>query len=384
MLYKEDRKYDSILLLAVMLLVMIGLLMIYSSSEFRAEQNYSDSTLFLKNHLVRVIFGIILMLIASKIDYRRYKVAAPFIFLSIVILLIFVFFGHKVNGSRRALVLFGKDFQPSELMKLGVIFYLAALFGKKWKGSEIPDNRILVHYGIILAVIGLIFLEPDLGTSLVIFLITIIMFFLGGVKLQLITRMMLGLLPIVISGLLIFSYQMKRLSDYVSSVFGNGDMSYQIEQSIMGLANGGLIGTGYGSGTQKLLFLPEPFSDFILASLGEELGFIGILIVFLLLAVILWRGMKIARQASDKYGMLLAAGITFLIVITALLNAGVVVNLIPTTGLPFPFLSYGGSSLLVLMTGIGIMLNISKDSPLTMKRFTRQRARTLNRNSRRN
>ncbi|MBN2416559.1 cell division protein FtsW [bacterium] len=377
MIFTKDIRHDSLLLFAVIALVMIGLFMIYSASSFRADEMYGDDAMFFKQHLFRVVLGFLIMFIVSKIDYRRIRWITPFVFLILAVMLVLVFFGDKVNGSRRALSFFGKDMQPSEFVKLAVILYIASLFSRQWKGSQIPEDRLMVHYFIILAMIGLVFLEPDLGTSLIIFAVTMTMFYLGGVSLKTLGKMLACLIPIVSVGLLIFRYQLDRVQSYLEAVFGSGQMSYQVQQSIMGLAHGGFRGVGYGAGTQKLLFLPEPFSDFILASLGEEMGFIGIAAVFFLLGVILWRGVRIALNAPDRFGMLVAGGVTFLILITALMNAGVAVNLLPVTGLPFPFLSYGGSSLLVLMIGVGIILNISKERPEGLRKFTRSRARTV-------
>lgn len=377
MLFDREIRYDSLLLFAVMALVMIGLFMIYSASSFRGDTIYGDDAMFFKQHLFRVVLGFLMMFIVSKIDYRRIRWITPVLFLMLAAMLVLVFFGDKVNGSRRALSLLGKDIQPSEFVKLAVILYIAALFSRQWKGGQLPEDRLMVHYFIILAMIGLVFLEPDLGTSLVIFMVTMTMFFLAGVSMKTLGKMLFVLIPVVSIGLLMFRYQLHRAQDYIESVFGSGQMSYQVQQSIMGLAHGGFKGVGYAAGTQKLFFLPEPFSDFILASLGEEMGFIGIVAVFFLLAVILWRGVRIALNAPDRFGMLVAGGITFLILITALMNAGVAVNLLPVTGLPFPFLSYGGSSLLVLLVGIGIILNISRERPEGMRKFTQSRARNI-------
>ena len=155
--------------------------------------------------------------------------------------------------------------------------------------------------------------------------------------------------------------------DFVQFILGKADMNYQVRQSVIGLAHGGLTGVGYGEGKQKLSFLPEPFSDFILSSLGEELGFLGLMLVFILVAVILWRGIRIALRAPDEYGYLLAGGITAMIMINAVMNAWVVVNLLPTTGLPFPFLSYGGSSMMIHLAGIGVLLNISGRRTVTAR-----------------
>lgn len=375
MLKRDDNAMDVWLLGAVMLLVLMGLFMIYSASSFRAEEKYGDAAMFFKAHLFRVLIGIAALFIASKVDYHRYKHFTPFIFLALLVLLIMVFFGSKFNGSRRAMHFLGKSFQPSELMKLVMIFYLAGILGRRLDKGAFSGERIAVHYSSLLFVVGIIFLEPDLGTALVVFFVGFTMFYLAGVSWAYLLRMGGLVIPIVLLGITIFPYQKRRLMDFIHSAISGGEGSYQVKQSIIGLAQGGLMGTGYGAGKQKMLFLPEPFSDFILSSLGEELGFIGIVTVFVLLSFILWRGIKVAQNAPDRYGFLLAGGIVTLIMVNALINAGVAVNLLPTTGLPFPFLSYGGSSLIVLMGGVGILMNISKGRPVSYKQFTRQRAR---------
>jgi len=374
MLRREENSQDIWLLGAVIVLVLMGLFMIYSASSFRAEEKYGDASIFFKAHFFRVLMGVAALFLASKIDYHRYKTLMPFLFLGLLILLFVVFFGSKFNGSRRVMSLLGKSFQPSELMKLVMILYLAGMLGLRLDKNTLSGDRIAIHYGVLLFVVGIIFLEPDLGTSLVVFFVGFTMFYLAGVSWRYLLRMGGVVVPIVLLGITVFPYQKRRLMDFIHSVFTGGEGSYQVKQSIIGLAQGGLLGTGYGAGKQKMLFLPEPFSDFILSSLGEELGFIGILTVFVLLSFILWRGIKIAQNASDRYGFLLAGGITTLIMVNALINAGVAVNLLPTTGLPFPFLSYGGSSLIVLMGSVGILMNISKAKPVSYKKFTRQRA----------
>ena len=291
-----------------------------------------------------------------------------------IILLVGVFFGTGYQGSRRSFLIFGKQFQPSEFMKLTLVFYLAAVFAKG-KFRDHQGDTLLAHYLILLMIVGLVFIEPDLGTALVIFFIGYCMFFLAGVSSVRLFKMALCLIPLISIGMLMFPYQKHRFLNYWGSVFGTGEMSYQVKQSIIGLAHGGLTGLGYGAGKQKLFFLPEPFSDFILASFGEEFGFLGIFTLFILLAIILWRGIRIAIQAPDKYGYLMAGGITIMILVNCLMNAGVVVNLFPTTGLPFPFMSYGGSSLFVHSVGVGILLNISTKGIVSYRQFTVNQSR---------
>lgn len=368
-LYREDR----VLLVMVLILVFVGILMIYSASSFRGAEKYDDSTRFLKSHAIRVAIGLIILYLFSRIDYHRFRWITPVLLVLFMGFLVLVLFGTKVNGSRRFLQFFGKGLQPSEFMKIILIFYLAAVFSRKDRIHTIKGDALNYHFGFFLLIVGLVFIEPDLGTALVLFFVGFSMFFLSGVTLKRLFKLGLVLVPLVSAGMMLFPYQRQRLVDFWNSLFRSGPMGYQIKQSIIGLAHGGFTGVGYGGGKQKLFFLPEPFSDFILASLGEELGFIGIFLVFGLLTVILWRGIRIAVQSPDRYGYLMAGGITIMILVNALINAGVVVHLLPTTGLPFPFISYGGSSLLVHLMGVGILLNISRNRVVSYKDFTSTR-----------
>ena len=361
---------DRWILISVLIFLLIGTLMVYSASSFRGAEKYNDYARFLKQHILHVMVGIFVLLILSRLDYHNLPWITPFLLMVLFVLLFIVLAGSSFNGSRRSILFLGKRFQPSELMKLVLIFYLAAVFAKG-KQAKAQNGKVLIIHGILLfATVGLVFIEPDLGTAMVIFFIGFTMFFLGGVRWKHLLRLISFLVLLFCMGMIMFPYQRQRVIDYWGSLFGSAPMNYQVKQSIIGLAHGGLTGVGYGVGKQKLYFLPEPFSDFILSCLGEELGFIGVLFTFILLGIILWRGVRIAMRAPDRYGYLLAGGITAMILINALVNAGVTVHLLPTTGLPFPFLSYGGSSLLVHLMGVGILINISKRNVATYKEYT--------------
>jgi cell division protein FtsW len=260
-------------------------------------------------------------------------------------------------------------------MKLVMILYLASIFAEGEQSRVFQSSTLMAHYFIVIIIVALVLREPDLGTGLVLFCIALSMFFMAGLNMKQLSKMVFLIIPMVTAGLAFFPYQRQRLTDFVASLSESGAMSYHVKQSIIGLARGGFFGVGYGEGKQKLFFLPEPFSDFILASFGEEWGFLGVLVLFAILTFILWRGFRIALRASDTYGALIAGGITSMILINALINAGVVVHLLPTTGLPFPFLSYGGSSLFVHMIGVGILMNISRRGAVSLRQYTRVRAR---------
>lgn len=353
------QKVDRILLACVGLLMFIGLLIIYSTSSIRT----ADPLYFLRMHAIKIALGLVVLLVVSKVDYHVIRWMTPVLLLAgigLIVLVLNLPTPEHIKVNRWIFYNGHQIFQPSELMKIVMVLYFAAVFAKGMQTRFLEGNAIYGQFAFLLGIAGIIFIEPDLGTAMVIFFMGLAMFYMAGVSVKRLVIMAGGTFLLVAVAIRRYPYQMDRITKFLDSFKNETMMSHQVKQSFIGLAQGGLLGVGYGEGKQRFFWLPEPFSDFILASLGEELGFIGILIVFALLFVILWRGIQIASKAPDRYGFLLAGGITCMILINAIINAAVVVNLLPTTGLPFPFLSYGGSSLLVQMIGIGILLNISK------------------------
>ena len=311
------RNLDYPLIVTVFVLVITGIIMIHSAS---TGENIESSDIWM-NQIVWAIISFTLMLFVIPLPLKfLYAFSYVFYGVGIVLLVLTEFYGSMGGGSERWLRLGLFRFQPSEFMKLTLILYLAAIFARGERSPAFQSQTLMVHYMIVLTIIGLVFLEPDLGSSLILFFVAMTLFYLAGISWKQLAKMGLVLVPLISLGLLLFPYQRQRLTDYLGTMSGAGPMSHQVKQSIIGLANGGLTGMGYASGKQKLFFLPEPFSDFILASLGEELGFIGIVIVFTLMLFILWRGIRIARHAPDRYGMLLAGGITAMILINALMH----------------------------------------------------------------
>jgi cell division protein FtsW len=343
----------------------VGIFIIFSASSVKGNEKYGDYARYFKLHLIKELAGAAILFLVSRIDYHLYRRITPGVaILCFLMLLAVLVVGPTINGSKRSLLFFSMRFQPSELAKLTLIFYLALIFAKGKDSFALQGKNIYVHYGIILAFAGLIFKEPDLGTTTIFFTVALVMFFLAGVPLVKIGLMVLPMAPILAVKILTSTYQKRNLLNWLASFSSPDHMHHQLKQCVLGLANGGFFGLGYGQGKGKYLFLPEPFSDFVLGSMGEEWGFIGVCVVMALMAVLLWRGIRIALRSPDQYGYLLAGGITSLILIMALINAGVVVNLLPTTGIPFPFLSYGGSSLFMLMIAVGVLINISTQGTL--------------------
>jgi cell division protein FtsW len=277
-----------------------------------------------------------------------------------LLLLSLVFMMPARNGSHRWLMLGPLTLQPSELFKCLTIIYLAfSLSNTKRNLSDL--RQLMFPYVPILGLgMGLILFEPDLGSVIVLSITVMGMFFLAGVRVK---HLAAGLLPpVVAASFLVFvvGYKKARILDYLASVVDPLQGSYQVKQAMLTLGSGGLFGTGLGEGRQKLFFLPYPHTDFIFAAIGEEVGMIGLLVVMGLLFYLLWRGWKIAVNQPDKFGFLLAAGMTWSLFVSIAINIGVVTALLPVTGLPLPFFSYGGSSLLMSSVAIGILLNLSR------------------------
>jgi cell division protein FtsW len=375
----REKGVDKMLLIAALLLTVMGIMTVFSSSSFYAKERYNDSLIFFRFHMVKVGIGLVLLFVAMHMNYQIYRWITPIATMTLVVLLIATLFGPEVKGSHRSLIILGKQFQPSEFMKLTVIFYMAAVFTRGSEARMLEGRWLYAQFVFLFFTAGLVFIEPDLGSAMVLFIIGLVMLFIAGVPLRQLSKMLWVIVPSILFGFYFFPYQRYRFINYINSILGRGEMSHQIKQSIIGLARGGLTGVGYGDGKQKFLFLPEPFSDFALSSWGEEMGFIGICVLFLLLMIILWRGIHIASHSPDRYGYMVAGGITAMIMVNALINSGVVVNLLPTTGLPFPFLSYGGSSLMMHMMSIGILLNISKTHSVPFREFSTDRSRFINR-----
>jgi cell division protein FtsW len=279
--------------------------------------------------------------------------------LTLLVFLLFAPESWMIRGSRRWLMLGPVQFQPSELAKLALIFYLVGNLTKPEVDPENFVDGLLPQLILIGAVVLTVAMEPDLGTALTIAAISIVLLFVAGARLgHLFFVIFAGVLSAA-SLLWRVAYQRGRLESFVESIFGNAEPAWQVRQSLIGLGNGGLLGVGLGQSKQKLLFLPDPFTDFIMAIIGEELGLIGTLGVIVFFFVVIWRGFHIALRAPDRAGKLTALAVTTAIGLYALVNAAVVTHVLPTTGIPLPFVSYGGSALFTNLIGVGVLLNIS-------------------------
>ncbi|NLV92515.1 MAG: putative lipid II flippase FtsW [Firmicutes bacterium] len=349
------------LFLIVVLLLAIGVVMVFSSSSVTALRETQDAYHYLKRQLIAVVLGLVLMFITMRLNYRIYKrVAILGLAVSFVLLVLVLIIGREVYGSKRWIDLGFMNLQASEVAKLALINFAAAYASVKreemrfwWKGFFPP----LALTG---AAIILVMLEPDFGTSIAIMCSVLVVLFAAGARV--LHFVVIGLASIPLAGLLIYlePYRMERILAFIDPWADPADSGWNVIQSLLAIGSGGLFGVGLGAGRQKFFYLPEQHTDFIFAVLGEELGFVGTFTVAVLFALLVWRGVRIALYAPDLFGTLLAMGITGMIGFQAILNIGVVTGSLPVTGITLPLISYGGSSLVTTLAGIGILLNISQ------------------------
>jgi cell division protein FtsW len=355
-------KSDKLLFTATLVLVCASLVMVYSASAVIAMDKYGRPTFFLFKQATFALLGLILMPVLMRVDYRRYR--QPIVIWTALALvglaLVAVLFGPRINGARRWFGIAGIGVQPSEFAKLVVIFFVAAVLERRME--RIDDLRhSLVPVAIVLGgVVGLIMLQPDLGTALSIILIVSAMVFAAGINYRYIIGLLLVSLPAAYVVLISADYRRRRIASFLNpweDPLGDG---FQVIQSLIAVGTGGMFGRGLMAGVQKLFYLPYPETDFIYAVIGEELGLIGTTLVLACFCVIAWRGLRTAMRAPDRFGAFLALGLTAMVVVQAFFNMSVVLGLLPTKGIPLPFVSFGGSSLLMSMVGMGILLNVSQ------------------------
>jgi cell division protein FtsW len=362
---KEDRTPDIILLLVTLILVTVGTAMIYSSSSIIALEKFKDGQYFLKKQIFFVILGLISMVLLTKIDYTTWKKAAyPGIILSLIMLAL-LFIPHvslKRGGATRWLNLGVFSFQVSEMVKIAMVVFLAHLLARKAHLLKKFSRGVLIPSAITAVVISLILLEPDFGTAVIIASILILMLCLAGSRMTHLMFLAAAFIPVGVWLIFHKGYRMARLTVFLDPWKDAGNSGFQIIQSLISFGSGGTFGVGIGDGMQKLFYLPQPHTDFILSIIAEESGFIGVSIVIILFSIFVFRGFMIATKAPDLFGTLLASGLTMVIALESFINIAGVMGLIPLKGLALPFLSYGGSSFVMSMIAVGILLNISTQS----------------------
>ncbi len=355
---------DKTLIITVIVLVIIGLIAVYSSTSVLAsvKAKYADrgGMIYLQKQLFTLIIGSFLMVIFMFLSTEKLKkLVFPMLIISfIMLLLVFSPLGVSAGGARRWLRLWPSVFQPSELVKLAMVFFLAWYMSRSDYDKE-SFRQFIIPIGL-LGIFQVIFLkQPDFGAAMTLGIITLSMLFIGGVSLRFLGIISLVAIPVIIY-LAKEPYRWKRIVSFLDPWSDPQGSGFQLVQSLIALGSGGLIGQGLGEGKQKLAFLPEIHTDFIFAHIGEEMGFIGVSVVVILFFLICMRGLSIARKQSELFYYFLASGITIMISIQALINFAVVTGLAPTKGLPLPFISYGGSSLVVNLIAVGILLNLSR------------------------
>lgn len=359
------KRKRTILIISIVLLSLFGLIMIYSASNVWASYKFNDQYKYLKMQGLFLIVSYILLFIVSRIPYSIYKDKANIIFIICSILLILVLIpgiGTVRNGSRSWFGIGSFGIQPSEFTKLGIIIFTSKYLSCNSRYIKDIKRGVLPIILASLFIFFLVMLEPDFGTGVVIVMSIVAILFVSGVKMNFFIRIgIVGLVGVVLL-VIIAPYRMQRIVSFInpwSDPLGSG---FQIIQSLYAIGPGGLLGLGFGNSIQKHFYLPEPQTDFIFSIISEEFGFMGVLVVAILFVVIIYIGFYIAMSKEDLFGKYLAFGITFGLAFQAILNLMVVVGLIPVTGVTLPFLSYGGSSLLITMCGMGILLNISGNS----------------------
>jgi cell division protein FtsW len=344
-------------------LICIGVVMIYSASSIYAWEKYKDSAFFLKRHLVFVGLGALLAFFAVLVDYRNFrKYAKPLLIFSFLLMVLVLIpgIGREVAGARRWFRLKFFSFQPSELANLAVIIYISDFLSRK--GNLIRD----LYRGFlpVMSILGvfclLILMQPDLGTALALAVVVFLMLFIAGVNLSYLLSLILLSIPVL--SLLIFSvpYRRARILAFLNPWADPKGSGFQIIQSQIALGSGGIFGLGLGHSKQKLFYLPAAHTDFIFSIIGEELGLLGTIGIIILLTIFIQQGIKVMKQASDNFGYFLSLGLVLMIGFKAVINIGVSCGILPTKGLPLPFISYGGSSLIFDIISVGILLNISR------------------------
>ena len=359
--------YDSPLFVAILGLIIISVVMVYSSSSVVALTSYDDAAFFARRQLMWAVAGLLVMAATMRMDHRllgdqRVVLAILLISLMLLAATLVPGIGRTINGSRRWLRLGMLSFQPSELAKVALVIYLSYYIAKK--GERIRDfmNGITPAYVVAGLFMATAVLQPDFGTTMTIALVAGIMLFVGGANVLHLAGTVLAGLPFIYIAVFHKAYRARRIFSFLDPWADPQGAGHQIIQSFLAFGSGGIFGRGLGEGRQKLLFLPERHSDFIYAVIGEELGLIGALGVLALFLFLLWRGVRIALAAGERFSRLLAFGITLLVCIQALMNMAVVTGIFPTKGIALPLVSYGGSSLVITLGALGVLLNISKET----------------------
>lgn len=353
---------DKVLFAAVIALSLFGCVMIYSASAVSAAQSGGSPYRYLLKQLLALVAGGAAAYGVYRTDYRTF--AKPWVvygtFGAAWILCVGALFHAPINNARRWLPLGPVMLQPSEILKVGLVLVLASLIARKAQSSGDPERAIVASLVFTALAAGVVLLEPDMGTAVCYLMLCTVLFWLSGVRARFFAIGLAGLVPVLGAFAFSASYRRARILSFMNPGADPLGAGFQALQSLIAVGAGGLAGNGLGGGKQKLFFLPYPHTDFIFAIVGEELGFLGAVAVVLCFGVVAWRGLRAARRAPDPFACYLAAGATAMLVVQAAINLSVVLALVPTKGIPLPFVSYGGSSLVASWIAAGLILNVSQ------------------------
>jgi cell division protein FtsW len=359
------KKIDRTLLFTLLFLTGMGVVMVYSTSYFLAIKLYGDGNYFFERQILFAGVGLVIMLALASFDFRKLRPFTYPLLAGSFVLLVLVFvpgIGKTVNHAQRWISLGFVAFQPSELAKLALVFYLAHSLAKKEEKIKSFTVGFLPHVMVAGVLLALIQKQPDFGTMMTLSAIVGIMLFISGTRISYLLFSAAAMLPIAFVLITSASYRMKRVLNFIDQLADPRDASFHVTQSFIALGSGGWLGRGLGASRQKLFFLPEAHTDFILAVIGEELGYLGVVAVILAFLIVVWRGLRAAMRTRDNYASYLACGLTIMIGLQAFINIGVVLGCLPTKGLTLPFISWGRTSLLISMAAAGILLSITAEA----------------------
>ncbi len=357
-LFSQTKKVDLTMFISIVILSILGLLMVYDSSQFDGFRNFSDSYYYIKQQAMWMVLGYLGLGFFSIFDYHKLaKYAIPLFYISIFLLIIVIIPGVGISayGAHRWLKISFLTIQPAEIIKLAAVIFFAKLFEKK-----VITKPFIIYSGLIIFIIGL--LQKDLGSSVVFALIAYGVYFIAGAPIQYILGFLVAGGVAMTGFILTASYRIQRVLAFLDPFADPEGYTYHISQVLIALGSGGLLGLGIGQSRQKFAYIPEVSTDSIFSVVGEEFGFLGALVLIFAIGFVVYRGFTIAERAPDRFGKLIASGLTLWIGAQAVVNLAAMVSLIPLTGVPLPFISYGGSALLANLVAVGILLNISRQS----------------------
>jgi len=360
----ENIRWDLWLAVTTIGLVLFGVIMVYSASGAVAAERFGGAHYFLTRQLMWVALGLGAMMIAMRVDYHYYEqpvVIYGLLGLSVFLLTLALFFPAR-NGAHRWITFGSWSAQPSELAKIALIIFLARFLTRREEEGEVEDFKLTMLPACVVVglLAALIMKEPDLGTTLMLGVVFLVMIFAGGVPIKHVLKLSPLLLPAIYLFIFRTGWRWERILVFLHPERDPLGKGFQVMQSLIAVGSGGVSGAGLAEGKQKLFYLPEPHADFIFAVIGEELGLIGGATLILVFGFFMWRGFVISKRAPDRFGQLLALGLVTMIIAQAFFNISVVLSLVPTKGIPLPFVSYGGSSLLFALAAVGVLLNISR------------------------